>query len=48
MGAFGWVKRHYTAISIVSGALMVAVGVLLVHGRVHAALAPLARFAPGL
>ena len=37
MGAFGWVKRHYSAIAAVSGALMIAVGVLLFTGAVHPA-----------
>ncbi len=43
MGAFGWVKRHYSAIAAVSGALMVAVGVLLFTGQFTRLVAPLAR-----
>ena len=41
MGAFGWVKRHYAAIAAVSGALLVAVGVLLVTGQFTRLVAPL-------
>ena len=33
MGAFDWVKRRYTAIAVVSGSLMVVVGVLLFTGE---------------
>ena len=32
---FGWVKRHYTAIQIVSGAVLVAMGVLVVTGDIN-------------
>ncbi len=48
MGAFGWVKRHYTPITVVSGALLVAVGILLLSGQFTRLFAPLARYAPGL
>ena len=49
MGAFGWVKRHYTAIAAVSGTLMIAVGVLLFTGQFTRLVAPLAdRFQLGL
>ncbi len=49
MGAFGWVKRHYTAIAAVSGSLMVVVGVLLFTGQFTRLVAPLAqRFRLGL
>ena len=49
MGAFGWVKRHYTAIAAVSGSLMIAVGVLLFTGQFTRLVAPLAdRFQLGL
>jgi cytochrome c-type biogenesis protein len=49
MGAFGWVKRHYTAIAAVSGGLMVLVGILLFTGRFTRLVAPLAdRFRLGL
>ncbi len=43
MGAFGWVKRHYAWIAGVSGALLVAIGVLLATGAVHAARRPARR-----
>ena len=36
-------KRHYSAIAAVSGALMVAVGVLLFTGQFTRLVAPLAR-----
>ena len=49
MGAFDWVKRRYTAIAVVSGALMVGVGVLLFTGRFTRLVAPLAeRFTLGI
>jgi cytochrome c-type biogenesis protein len=48
MGAFGWAKRHYGPITIVSGALLVAVGILLLSGQFTRLFAPLARYAPGL
>jgi cytochrome c-type biogenesis protein len=49
MGAAGWVRRHYEPITAVSGALLVALGVLLVTGQFTRLFAPLAgRFTPGL
>jgi cytochrome c-type biogenesis protein len=49
MGTVGWIKRHYRAISVVSGALLVGVGVLLMTGMFTRYLVtPLQRFAPGL
>ena len=49
LGAFAWVKRHYTAIATVSGALMIGVGVLLFTGQFTRLVAPLAeRFTLGL
>jgi cytochrome c-type biogenesis protein len=48
MGAFGRVKRHYALITVVSGALLVAVGILLLSGQFTRLFAPLARYAPGL
>ena len=49
MGAAGWVRRHYEPITVVSGALLVALGVLLVTGQFTRLFAPLAgRFTPGL
>jgi cytochrome c-type biogenesis protein len=49
MGAFDWVKRRYRAIALVSGTLMVAVGVLLFTGEFTRLVAPLAeRFTLGL
>ena len=41
MGAFGWVRRHYTAIAAVSGVLMITVGVLLFTGQFTRLVAPL-------
>jgi cytochrome c-type biogenesis protein len=43
MGAFGWVRRHYTAIAAVSGVLMITVGVLLFTGQFTRLVAPLAK-----
>ena len=49
MGAFDWVKRHYSTIAIVSGTLMIAVGVLLFTGEFTRLVAPLAeRFRLGI
>jgi cytochrome c-type biogenesis protein len=48
-GALGWVRRHYTAIAVASGALLVAVGVLVITGLFTRYLvAPLVRYAPQL
>jgi len=46
--SLGWVRRHYRVIAGVSGALLVAVGVLLMTGLFRQVFGPLARFAPGL
>lgn len=43
MGAFGWIKRRYTAIAITSGALMVGMGVLVFTGQFTRLVAPLAQ-----
>ncbi len=49
MGAAGWVRRHYESITIVSGALLMSLGVLLITGQFTRLFAPLAgRFTPGL
>ena len=45
----GWVRRNYRAISIVSGSLLIGVGVLLMTGAFTRYLVtPLLRFTPGL
>jgi cytochrome c-type biogenesis protein len=33
MTAFGWVKKHYVAVMRVGGAMLVAIGLLLVTGK---------------
>jgi cytochrome c-type biogenesis protein len=48
VGRLGWVRRHYRAIAGVSGALLAAVGILLMTGLFRQVFAPLARFAPQL
>ena len=48
VGALGWVQRHYQPVAVVSGGILVAVGVLLVTGLFTRLFAPLARFTPGL
>ena len=48
VGAFAWVRRHYTWIAGVSGALLIVIGLLLMTGTFTRLFAPLARFAPGL
>jgi cytochrome c-type biogenesis protein len=48
MAAFGWIRRRYRAIAGVSGALLVAAGVLLMTGLFRQVTAQLSRYAPGL
>ncbi len=48
VNSLGWVRRNYRLIAGVSGALLVAVGVLLMTGLFQRFIAPLARYAPGL
>ena len=48
IGAFDWIKRHYTAFATVSGVLLVIVGILIGTGTLTRWLAPLARIQPGL
>jgi cytochrome c-type biogenesis protein len=49
LGAFGWVRRHYRWITGVSGAVLIAVGVLMATGLLTRWLAPLTGgFTPGL
>jgi cytochrome c-type biogenesis protein len=48
MQSLGWVRRRYRAIAAVSGAFLIAVGVMLMTGTFQRVIAPLARFAPGL
>jgi len=48
MVTLGWIKRNYAWIAGVSGALLVAVGVLLATGRFTQLVTPLQRFAPQL
>jgi len=48
MTAFRWIRERYRAIAAVSGALLVAIGILLITGLFRQFFAPLARFAPGL
>jgi cytochrome c-type biogenesis protein len=48
VGAFGWVKRHHAWIAGASGALLIAVGMMLMTGTFTRLFAPLSRFAPGL
>jgi cytochrome c-type biogenesis protein len=48
MQSLGWVRRRYRAIAAVSGAFLIAVGVMLMTGTFQRVIAPLARFTPGL
>jgi cytochrome c-type biogenesis protein len=43
-----WLQRHYAAIAVVSGSLLVVVGVLVATGEFTRRLAPLVRFTPWL
>jgi cytochrome c-type biogenesis protein len=47
-GSAAWIQRHYEGIAVVSGALLIVVGVLIASGQFTRALAPLLRFTPGL
>lgn len=47
-GSAAWVRRHYEAIAVVSGSLLVIVGILIASGQFTRLLAPLLRFTPGL
>ena len=40
-GAFDWIKRHYRAVNIASGALLVVVGILMMTGHMNAFLSML-------
>ncbi|RDI73885.1 Cytochrome c biogenesis protein [Gaiella occulta] len=44
MGAFRWIRSHYVAIQLVSGAIMVALGLLLFFGRFYVLRVYLNRF----
>ena len=44
MGAFSWVKRHFTAIKVASGTLLVVYGVLMMLGQFTWLSARLARY----
>lgn len=48
LGAFGWIKRHYQGIAVVSGGLLVFVGVLMFTGAFTRFFAPLQRYTLGL
>lgn len=48
MGGYGWIKRNYRWIGGVSGAFLVAIGVLLLTGQFTRWFAPLQRYVPGL
>jgi cytochrome c-type biogenesis protein len=48
-GTLGWIRRNYRGISLVSGSILVVLGVMLLTGTFTRYLnAPLQRFAPGL
>ena len=44
IAAFSWVKRHFVAIKIVSGLLLVAYGLLMIGGQFTWLAARLARY----
>ncbi|MBB4929289.1 cytochrome c-type biogenesis protein [Lipingzhangella halophila] len=47
LGAFGWVRRHYRAVMVAGGAMLVAVGLLLVTGLWAGMTAGLQQWAAG-
>jgi cytochrome c-type biogenesis protein len=44
----GWLRRHYEAIAIASGSILVVLGWLVATGRFTRLIAPLVRFSPSL
>lgn len=48
VGAFTWIRRNYRSISVVSGAFLVGIGVMIATGAFWRFFAPLARYAPRL
>ncbi len=48
MGAFRWLRDHYTAIQVASGAILVALGLLLFFGRFYVLRIYLNRFLEAL
>jgi cytochrome c-type biogenesis protein len=47
-GSTRWLQRHYAAIAVVSGSLLVFVGVLVATGEFTRRLAPLVKYSPWL
>jgi cytochrome c-type biogenesis protein len=47
-GSTRWLQRHYAAIAVASGSLLVVVGVLVATGEFTRRLAPLVRYTPWL
>lgn len=47
-GTAEWFRRHYEAIAVVSGSILIVLGVMIATGEFTRRLAPLVRFAPGL
>jgi cytochrome c-type biogenesis protein len=45
-GSARWVQRHYRAIAVVSGSLLVLVGVLVATGEFTRRVAPLIKYGP--
>jgi cytochrome c-type biogenesis protein len=48
MGTFGWIKRHYQGVAVVSGGLLVFFGLLMLTGAFTRFFGPLQRFTLGL
>jgi cytochrome c-type biogenesis protein len=44
----GWLRRHYEAIAVASGSILVVLGWLVATGRFTRMIAPLVRFAPSI
>jgi cytochrome c-type biogenesis protein len=47
-GTLGWMRRHFRAIGVVSGALLVILGILIATREFTRLVAPLQRYVPGL
>jgi cytochrome c-type biogenesis protein len=48
VGAFGWLRRHYKGVAIVSGGFLIVMGAMIFSGTFTRLVSPLQRYLPGL
>jgi cytochrome c-type biogenesis protein len=48
VGAMGWIRRHYQGVAVVSGGLLVVMGVMIFSGTFTRMVAPLQQYFQGL